>query len=314
MAKPRFDYLVTNRVHIAGDRFEDRVATHLTYLRSPAGAGAFAVVLYDEWQLTLKEDIVATAVSGVGQALLFIHGYGVDFDKARALFGDFLHNFFVLGGYPGPVIEFDWPSNGVIGLTDLFPKTFQEAKQRATETGAMFGQLAQVLADIRKIKLLSSMNLVAVCHSMGNYAMQQGAPHLPTGAASLLKKILLVAPMLATDSFNPNGQSKTPGKAILDASAGPVTAYFTRYDDVLPFAALPLSELDAYPELGVTGPLYTPTPTQPLYPGFSAVDCTSVVNPTAAKAAGAPGVHEAYFYIPQMVQQLVQAIKATSEE
>lgn len=312
MVTPKFNYMITNRAHILSI-FEDKVGTSLTYLRAPYGTSDFGIVLYDDWMFTLRADIANTAVSSVGQALLFVHGYAVDFTKAQQLFADFLDNFNSEGQYPGVVIQLDWPSNGLIGLTDLLPTTFHAAKERAQQTGAMFNQLASVLADVHKTGLLdkpdiSSVNLAIVCHSMGNYVMQQGATLLPPGADGVVQQILLVAPMLATDSFDPNSSSATPAADIMAASAGPVTAYFTRYDDVLPFASLPISGLDEYPELGVTGPLYTPTPTQPLYPGFSAVDCTSVVTPAAAKASGAPKVHEAYFYIPQMVQALVATI------
>jgi esterase/lipase superfamily enzyme len=312
MITPKFNYMLTSRAHVLGI-FEDKVGTSLTCLRAPYGTSDFRIVLHDDWMFTLRTDIANTAVSAVGQALLFVHGYAVDFKKAQQLFVDFLDNFAAEGQYPGVVIQLDWPSNGVVGLTDLLPTTFHAAKERAEQTGAMFDQLASVLAAVHKPRILekpdiSSVNLAIVCHSMGNYVMQQGASKLPPGADGVVQQILLVASMLATDSFDPNSSSATPAADIMAASAGPVTAYFTRYDDVLPFASLPIPGLDEYPELGVTGPLYTPTPTQPLYQGFSAVDCTSVVTPAAAKANGAPKVHEAYFYIPQVVQGLVATI------
>jgi esterase/lipase superfamily enzyme len=316
MATPKYAYLITNRAHILG-HFEDKVGKSLTFLRAPAGTSDFSITLYEEWLSSLRKDIADTASGSVGQAMLFVHGYAVDFDKAKALFGDFLDNLGKLGGYPGPVVEFDWPSNGIVALSDLLPTSFSKAKERARETGAMFDQLAKVLTDIHKtrhfdasVQGVSSVNLSVVCHSMGNYAMQQGASLLPTGPDRVVDQMLLVASMLATDSFDPSGDSATPAGDIMAATIGQVTAYYTRYDDVLPFASLPIKGLDEYPELGVTGPLYVPVPPQPLYPGFSAMDCTSIVTPAAAKQYGAPKVHEAYFYIPQMVQTLVAAAVA----
>lgn len=293
MATPAYYYLITNRtynkiLHI----FEDQVGDTLTYLcasvPAPGQAPSYQIVDYSAWKQNLQADIKNMAGGGAGQALVFIHGFEVTFPTAEGLFQKFLQHLWAPGGYNGPVILFDWPSDGL----------FAPAKERATETGTKsFPLLKGVLDDITS----TGAELSIICHSMGNFAMQQGASNLAGVKAS---QILLVAAELENNAFNPNTGSKTDGGDIMKIGAR-VTAYFSTHDNVLPLAA----KFDGYPELGLSGPVFT----DPFYPSFYAVDCSQVVNEQSSVKYGSPQIHDAYFYIPQVLTDFVAMMNGISE-
>jgi esterase/lipase superfamily enzyme len=314
MATPQYFYLMSNR-----DGTGPTIGTSFTYYTSPASSTPdFTTAEQQTWMNNLQADISSTAMGGVGQVLLFIHGYGVSYAQAVAAFNPsnatsnpgFLQNFAALGGYPGPVIELDWPSDTGWKGVGITPKDFAQAKANATATGNMFGAVATLLQQaIQPTGAAKAVNLTIVCHSMGNYVLQQGASNLPAAPNNLAQQILLCASMLATDTFSVGGSSATPGASIV-AAAARVTSYYSRNDDVLPYASLPEQGLDGYPELGVTGPIFNVPAGQSLPPTYHAVDCTPVVTAAAASQAGASKVHQSYFFIPEVVQELVGTILA----
>jgi esterase/lipase superfamily enzyme len=292
MATPAYYYLITNRKYNnIFKTFEDTVSDTLTYLCAsvPAtGAPTYQIVDYDAWKTNLQNDIKNMAGSGAGQALVFVHGFDVSFPTAEGLFQKFLQHLWTLGRYNGPIVLFDWPSNGL----------FEPAKQRATETGTTsFPLLKGVLSDI----VSTGAELSIMCHSMGNFAMQQGASSLAGLKAS---QVLLVAAELENTSFNPGTGSKTDANDIIQIGAR-VTAYFSTHDNVLPVAA----KLDGYPELGLSGPVFTDS----FYSDFYAVDCSQVVNQQNSSKYGAPQIHESYFYIPQVLTDFVAMMNGASE-
>lgn len=314
MAAPANSYLITNR---SPDKqippsFDTTTLNNdgetLSYLYWAVGANPSSPSAVDYctvWKPALLKDIEASAtgalnsVPGVGQLIIFIHGYGNKWaDALGNLYspGGKLANLAAFGPFPGPIVEFDWPSTGL---------TVKDVMGLAQLTGQnSLPQLAQVISDARTASV-SALNVVIVCHSMGNYALQQ----MPLGGlpAGTVQQCVLIAPMLSVDAFNAGDASPTPALGIVQITAGSVTVYYSHHDDVLPLDANPPN---GFPQLGVTGPLYAAPAAAALYGQVLGVDCSAVVNSANSTAYGSPQVHQSYFYIPQVMQDIAATILA----
>jgi hypothetical protein len=279
----------------------------LTYFTAPVtNPSDFSEVDYQTWLQALTSDIESSRQSGGGGALLpgfatfFFHGFGVSFDAAMTDFGTYFTNLASDqgGAYPGVLVGFDWPSN--VG--------FQTAKQNAQTTAAeSFPLLAAVVDQIRNM----AVYLGAICHSMGNYLMYEGASQLVDNGQTRFDEILCVAAMLESTAFN-SPSSMTYCQDIVDAAANRVTLYYSVHDDVLPDAEAP--DLDGYPELGIYGPGYDAC----LLDEVVGVDCSAVVNQANAKKYETgrlrPLTHIAYFFIPETLYDIGQTLLGTTTD
>lgn len=298
-----YHYLITNRAYNPSTgTYGDTIAAGgaLSFLMAPvADPSAFKTVNFETWGLTLAKDLKSSRLlPRPALATFFFHGFDVSFDGARTDFAAYFTNLAAdqLGGYPGVLIGFDWPSN--VG--------FQMAKKNAQATAAQsFPHLASV---VNQIRLLPPVYLGAICHSMGNYLMYEGASQLQFKVQKPFDEILCIAAMLEVTAFN-SPSSMTYGQDIVDA-ANRVTLYYSTHDDVLPGAELP--ELDGYPELGVYGPGYDAC----LLAQVVGVGCSAVVNEDNAKKyeTGRPNplVHIAYFFIPETLKDISQTLLGAS--
>ncbi len=297
-------YLITNRAYNPSTgTYGDTIAAGgaLSFLMAPVtDPSAFATVNLETWGAALEKDLQRSRqmMPQPAVAAFFFHGFGVSFDAARTDFATYFANLAAdrLGGYPGVLIGFDWPSN--VG--------FQAAKKNAQATAAQsFPRLATVVHQIRRIP---PIYLGAICHSMGNYLMVEGASQLSYQGQKPFDQILCIAAMLEVTAFN-SPTSSTYGQDIVDA-ANRVTVYYSTHDDVLPDAESPA--LDGYPELGIYGPGYDAC----LLDRVVGVGCSAVVNEANAKkyetGRSNPLIHIAYFFIPETLNDISQTLLGAS--
>ncbi len=302
-------YLITNRQYQAGT-FDDCVAPggDLSYTTYPLGAwqpgdtppgnATFTVTDQSTLQAAMVADLARLAVDGQVNLMIFIHGFDTTWAQIQQQSGQWLTG--LLGpcghpdaGYRGVQLSFDWPSG-----QDVLD--FIAAMGRAQDTAAhSLPQLKAFIEAVRGDPALSgiTVNLQVLCHSMGNYLLQQGACHFPKG---YFTQTLLVAAMLENTTFNPGCSSQTPG-ADISAATGYVNCYYGCNDDVLGFAFL-----DGWLcELGKDGPY---SYSEPLTANFIGLDCSAVVNSTNQVNYGAKQTHTAYFFIPETQMDMAASL------
>jgi esterase/lipase superfamily enzyme len=323
-------YLISNRAYDPETgQFSTDVATNgtLTFLSAPAASPTtFTVVAYSDWLAAVHADVRRCApellLPPFGPPVflptwvtLFIHGYGVPFDAAVQVFPTYFANLTSAtgGGYTGVLIGFDWPSDD---LEDKWHQAaaFQAAKTKARTTAQLsfptqaptdgLPRLLQVLQQIQASAPVP-VQLSAICHSMGNYVMFEGATAFAP-VAPLFEQIVCAAAMLEYNGFNCS--SSTTYCADIVAAAKRVTIYRSTHDDVLPAAELP--GYDGYHELGIYGPQYDGT----LLAGTIGVDCSLVVDKANATTYESGQskilIHTSYFFIPQVLRDIVQTVTA----
>ncbi len=303
MTQPLHYYMLTNRTYDASNQtFGTTVAAGgaLTYLMATvAPPQTFAVTTPDAWFEALVKDLELCSQGAAANATLFVHGYAVTFEDATTIFPTYFGNIESAQPprYPGVFIGFDWPSDR-IGINQ--PEAFQAAKQKAQQTGQLSFPL--LLRVLEKISLFPKLALSCICHSMGNYAMFEGASAFDRkqGAKPLFEQMLCVAAMLESNGFN--SPESVTYCANISAAAKRVTIYYSSHDDVLPTAEG--KKYDDYQELGIWGPTYDAT----LLPNVFGLDCSNVVTEANAriweKGVSNPLSHTAYFYIPEVLLDL----------
>ena len=305
-------YMITNRAPNAGSPgFSNSVAANgaLTFLMAPiSNPTTFNIVDQDDWLAALFVDLDNLSEEGAYRwVTFFVHGYGLTFNDAVRVFPTYFAN--IEGSespaYPGIYVGFDWPSADD-ALTQ--EKAFKAAKANAQLTGAeSFPLLLPILQQIKghASGMQRPVALSAICHSMGNYAMYEGASSLNTkNGPPIFNQILCVAAMLEASGFNdPNAVTYCQD---ISNAAQRVTIYYSAYDNILPIAEQ--KGFDGYPELGIWGPTYDNT----LLPNVIGVNCSLVVNAANTQKYGvpSPGIHVSYFYIPEVLFDIALTIRA----
>ncbi|MFT3768426.1 MAG: alpha/beta hydrolase [Minicystis sp.] len=329
-------YMISNRKYDEPTgKFLPEVSTNgtLTFFSTPASSpGTFMAMTYANWLAAVKADIQRCAsVPGPapGRAAeglplppivplcswvtIFEHGYGVTFEDANTVFPTYFANL-AANGYGGVLIGFDWPSDDdMVNQPDAFHQAKANAVTTAEESFPTEAppddqpRLLQVLKDIQSAQSPAlTVCLGAICHSMGNYLMFEGATAFATQSSTpLFQQIVCAAAMLDANGFN--DASSPTYCADITAAAMRVTIYYSSNDDVLPTAEGP--KYDGYPELGINGPTYGST----LLKGVFGVDCSAVVNAVNAKKyepdQNHPLAHTAYFFIPQVLQDIAATLQ-----
>jgi len=265
--------------------------------------------LYCDWLTSVLADVKAETVKAETvkppRVMIFIHGYANSWSKVidpTDGLARMVSNFWSLAtpSYPGPIILFDWPSDDVFGM--LKPKqAYLNAQEVARNTAALSFDnkkipidLKTIIADIYKNKSGPQVAIDVVCHSMGNYVLQQGAHLLDSGGIS---RCLINAAAIADDSFNPTANSPTEASGInacLDPSSGAAFVYFNTHDEVLK-AAPDLWQ----PELGRSG-VQSATNVYSCYKGE--VDCSFIKSPIPSCGVS---IHTSYYCSPDVLNSMI---------
>lgn len=266
----------------------------LSYLDSTPPYDQTKPIDYNTWIKKILASIPA------GRVMIFIHGFANPWSKVTdttdtGLAGMVSHfsnsPSRVTTPYLWPIILFDWPSY----FAEKMPpcSSYYSAKANATNTAKLsFGQLRKIIDDIQSAKPGTKVDIV--CHSMGNFVLQQsmqaGAQPLTPNSVSTF---LLNAAALADDSFV-KGSTKTPATDITKylTPKGSAHVHWSQHDDVLPAGEI----CDRYRELGVRGPASGSI-------GIKNHDLSSII--TRPPKGGAPSVHVSYYYIKEVLDQMI---------
>jgi esterase/lipase superfamily enzyme len=274
----------------------------LTFLESPYDETKNPPMSFDDWLSDLKGE------TPNDRAMIFIHGYDNPWWKVKSDLVEMVSKFWTCPTkpYPGPIILFDWPSAG----------SYPDAQKLAVQTANLsflnrnlleknLPDLQRIISQIAKPTIThpNGTKIDLVCHSMGNYVLQNGAQHLAPDSVS---QCLMVAAAITNDLFSPS--PSYPGGSDIVSLATRVTAYFSRNDDALPAGQL----IDPWTEMGLWGPVSSskpPTPTPPAYKNFCWVDCSTVVN---QESKCNDKVHTSYYCIQQVLDDFIATLTDTT--
>jgi esterase/lipase superfamily enzyme len=173
-------------------------------------------------------------------ALVFVHGFNVEFDDAARRTAQLAYDL----GFKGPAITFSWPSQAtLLGYN-------RDARNVELSTDS----LRMVLSDLSK---KANVRIHVIAHSMGNRALIGALSKLDSDVT--IRQIALIAPDIDAELFRRLARS-------FPSSVGPITLYASSRDAAL----LAAESFAGYPRAGQGGQNIVVTP------GIDTVDASSV--------------------------------------
>jgi esterase/lipase superfamily enzyme len=270
----------------------------------------------------LYADLALAVANGGPQLTLYIHGLGNYFSDACTELGTFGANL-ASQGYKGLLMAFSWPSYSEESsyewygsLPYSFPPTATSGTIRDNINGSVQSlvNLLQVLAEICAAQRAT---LNVLCHSEGNYMLMLTlyAMAFPGPQAQFLGRVLSVAADINTGALlrmNPKSPWDGQGASMAAFATGGATVYWSSQDDVLPYSeGWTDYHNPSYPNrLGLHGPASFAVGA--LAENAYGLDCSAVVNQQVMNKTPQvpPGTysHTAYFYMPQVLQDMAQTL------
>lgn len=242
----------------------------------------------------LVTDVLATSVDGKANLTVVIHGLGNSFTDAIGIYshvGPALAN----DGYGGLLLGFDWASPPVTAWDFIDPKDLDamyattRANVNAMASGGNFTNFLALLSSLgAKVQAAgSTLTVNVICHSEGNYVLQQCFTSSTVANVDLGEAILAAADINnGALIFDPPANTFPGSGSALTTVSGfkLATVYYSSGDDVLPLSESVLSQyhVPQYPgRLGSEGPAIlaswgTLTPSLP--ENVYGVDCSAVIN------------------------------------
>ena len=164
-------------------------------------------------------------------ALVFVHGYNVEFDNAVRRTAQLAYDL----GFKGPAMAFSWPSQA----------TLAGYNRDARNVELSADSLRTVLSDLSKKANVKRIHVIA--HSMGNRALVGALSKL--GSDVTIRQVALIAPDIDAELFRRLARS-------FPSNVGPITLYASSRDAALVAAAT----FAGYPRAGQGGPNIVVTP------------------------------------------------------
>jgi len=282
------------------------------------GAGA-AGSMPPGFKSQLEADIVAAVQAGGPEVTIYIHGLAYHLSDACGTLGRFGAGLAAPPqSYKGLLIGFSWPSYGDYESWQYYgplPYNFPPATDAGTirgningSTGSLLNLLSQLVPLCRK----HGARLNLATHSEGNYMLMLAMYALasnPAGWPPLAGRFIDQVLMLAADINN--GALQTPQSwagqgASIAQYANTVTVYWSSADDKLPYSDgwtsyhNPMFPL----RLGLHGLNSNVRGT--ILPNVVGLDCSLVA--IRKNTPPAYSVHESYFYIPRILQDMTQTL------
>jgi esterase/lipase superfamily enzyme len=174
-------------------------------------------------------------------ALVFVHGFNVEFDDAARRTAQLAYDL----GFKGPAITFSWPSQA----------TLLGYNRDARNVELSADSLRTVLSDLSKKANVERIHVIA--HSMGNRALIGALCKLDSDVA--VRQIALMAPDIDAELFRRLARS-------FPSSIGPITLYASSRDAAL----IAAEKFAGYPRAGQGGPDIV------VMPGIDTVDASAV--------------------------------------
>ena len=164
----------------------------------------------------------------IGNIVIYIHGYNIDFEKScrrSALFQRAL-------GLHDRLLLFSWPAEG-----NMLKYTWDEA-----DLVWSVPHIAQFIEEV--VKRAGSCKVDVVAHSLGARRAMQALAQLAYNkpATTILNEFILIAPYIDSETF----QQEVP---VIESSVNRITVYVSENDSALRVS----QEVHGYPRLGQAG-------------------------------------------------------------
>lgn len=252
----------------------------------------------DDFLKSLLSDLKQLKKEGEAQAALYIHGYNTDFKEdleEMAVLGKNLKK----AGYPGIIIGFNWPSHGrKLG--------YLGDRDNARDSVSAFIHLMHLLKEIRQPADQCWIDLSLIAFSMGCYLLREGLHYFAKHVGYPLNDIyfnqtILFGADISFDSLERNEQG-----AWISSFSHRVTTYFSIHDPVLGLSR----NIKHFGKrrLGRRGP--DPNRYDALPENVVAVDGKYVATNENIKKYGGGSVHDANFYIPDLLKDMVATLSS----
>jgi hypothetical protein len=283
------------------------------------------------YESRLEADIARAVQNGGRQVTVLIHGLSYVLSEACGRLGTYGQNLAVQG-YKGLLVGFSWPSYGSVdsylyysSLLYSFPPA--QAQQYGSIRDNIHGSTRSLLHLLNQLVPLCKKHgaqLNLLCHSEGNYMLmlamyalsRNSDPALSELAAAgrFMDQVLMVAADInngALEARQGSAPLRGQGSCIAQYSKT-VTVYWSSADDRL-------SCSDQWKEwhnpsfplrLGLHG-LHSDA-SGAIVPNAYGLDCSFVAKENNPYKPPPITVHESYFYIPQILPDMKQALSDVS--
>jgi esterase/lipase superfamily enzyme len=327
--------MVTNRTYPFSDwvNYIYPLPAGLLYFFTAPGANnpdptAYSVVnaspsrfMPSSFEAALEADLALAVKNGGPQLTVYIHGLGNYFSDACTELGTFGANL-AAQGYKGLFMAFSWPSYSEESSWYWYgslPYSFPPQATSGTIRDNINGSVQSLLGLFKMLAAIcekQGATLNVVCHSEGNYMLMlalYALAQLPP--PPFLGQVLSVAAdintgALQTQDYSPPWSGQ--GSAMAAFALGNATVYWSSQDDVLPYSeGWTNYHNPSFPNrLGLHGPASFAVGA--LMSNAYGLDCSAVVNQAVMDKTPQvpPGTysHTAYFYIPQVLQDMAQTL------
>ena len=221
MDRPAFSYMVSLRAAKA-----DATLGPPRYLKLDATGAVVAQMPVTAWRKDLLAGCGKNAQGQpAGDLLLFVHGFNVSFDHARAGDVDNLKGL-AAAGWKGVYVSYDWPSFG--DVLDYY-------KDRSNARASANGFIDTVIAlFVRLLDPDCDLSVGVMAHSMGAFVVREAFTwaHQDTKTNSKswsVSQLILVAGDVSQGSLS----KSQPGGEWISTYVGRTTCYSNRFDSVL---------------------------------------------------------------------------------
>jgi len=283
-------------------------------------------IVPSDFAAAITKDLQVAAGNGCAQITVYVHGLANSFSDSCNELGTYGTNL-QAQGYNGLLIGFDWPSYGEYESWDYygtlpysFPPTKTSGSIRDNINGSInsFRTMLSILASICK---QNNAKLNFICHSEGNYMLMLAMNRLNFSPSAFINQVLLLAADINTGALQVSTYSPPWSGQLtsLKHFVTGTTVYWSSYDDALPHSeGWTNYHNPSFPNrLGLHGPasFAVNNNVDQLMPNTYGLDCSLVVNPTVMNKNRVPpsiSVHSSYFYIPQVLQDMAQALNGVA--
>ncbi len=270
-----------------------------------------------EFLQSLIKDLTSQGSSP--QLTIVIHGLSTLFSDTINLLSQLGNGLQQYANYGGLVIAFDWPSYGEVesGIdyasspyTFPPPNTSGTIRDNINGSNAAFQNLLTMIAGLQAN--IPGLQVNLICHSEGNYMLMVGMYYLvQSGNTANLGQVLLIAADINNGALQSVPADTLTGQAAaIPANAQRVTVYYSEYDYVLSTSQDIFTDYhnpEYLGRLGLEGPISYQTGALP--GNVVGLDCSAVVNEEQAlKISFTMTPHMAYFYIPQVLQDMAATL------
>lgn len=227
-------------------------------------------------------------------ALVYIHGYNTSFDEAVGA-AMALQQMLGQQGCKLDVVLFTWPSDGSMKPFLAYRSDRDDAASSGLAFSRGFQKLAGFLSELPRDQYCGS-SIHLVCHSMGNFVLENTLWHLRKNVGGKLPRIFSEIALCSADVDNDALESENKLGRLPEIGRR-INVYYNSGDEALRVSDLTKGNPDRLGQRGPRHPLDVPA-------GVVNIDCSDVVG----------GLVEHSYYLDEALPDLAATLRGTRED